>query len=190
MPPSSAQQYSPSDRFWAPVANRGSRPAAPYPGQTVYVRENNVTEVSDGTAWFPIARGGVATYGPAGPGWPRQTTMPASALMTINKLTVPAVPYARSLFVTAQAMLHTSRSPEWDRFDLFLVNGLTTWGIDVYTPPDLAQLNSRSLVAVVPQAANVPVVLDLNLRRVAGSGVAIAGYHLPYTSINVLAIPS
>jgi hypothetical protein len=174
-----------------PVWNRASRPSAPHPGQAVYVREDNVTEASDGTNWYPIVRGGVAIYGPADIGWPKSGTTSGADILVINKVTVPAVPYARTLFVTAHAMM--AYAAQNGRYDLAIrVSGDTgpPKAVSVIQPTANDTLNSGSTTAVIAQPANRSLVLDLGLNRAGGAGTATAGYALPYTSINVLAIPA
>lgn len=173
-----------------PVANRAGRPPGPYPGQVVYVRDSNVTEMSDGTSWFPIARGGLAVYGPADPGWPKQAPTGSTSIV-INKVTVPAVPYARTLFVTAHAMI--TYAPHNGRYDLgILVNGDTGGpkATSIILPSASDGYNSGVTTAIIAQPADRSLVLDLYVWRSGGSGTVTAGYQLPYTSINVLAVPA
>jgi hypothetical protein len=174
-----------------PVPNRAGRPPAPYPGQAVYVRDSNITEVSDGTNWYPIVRGGVAVYGPADPGWPQTGTTSGATPLVVNRLTVPAVPYARMLFLTAQTMI--TYSPHNGRYDMTLgISGDASGakGLSVIQPTASDGFNSGTVTAVLPQPANMSFALDLGLRRAGGTGMVSAGQAPPYTSINVLAVPA
>ncbi|GAA4708455.1 hypothetical protein [Phytohabitans rumicis] len=174
-----------------PVANRASRPPAPHPGQAVYVRENDIAEVSDGTNWYPIVRGGVAIYGPADPGWPKLAPTSAATQLVINKVTVPATPYTRTLFVTGHAMI--TYTAHTGRYDLGIqVSGETgpAKAISVIQPAAGDAYNSAGVTTVMAQPANRALVLDLYLVRAGGAGAVNGGHALPYTSINVLAIPA
>ena len=171
-----------------PVPNRAGRPAAPYPGQAVYVREDGVTEAFDGTGWSPIARGGVAIYGPADPGWPKSGVTVGSTPLVINKVTVPAVPYARTLSVTAHAMIAYAAHP--GRYDLTIATGGEVKAISVVLPVSGDAYNSGGTTCIIAQPANRALVLDLYLQRLSGNGSVTAGYSPPHTSLNVLAIPA
>jgi hypothetical protein len=173
-----------------PVPNRASRPASPHPGQAVYVRENSLTEVSDGTDWYPIARGGVAIYGPADPGWPKTASTSAGTELIINRLTVPAVPYARTLLVTGHTMINYSAHN--GRYDLTIrISGESPAKACAVVQPTNADLyNSQTVTAVIAQPANRALVLDLGLARMGGTGSVAAGQGPPYTSLNVLAVPA
>lgn len=173
-----------------PVGNRAGRPPAPYPGQAVYLRDINVTEMSDGTNWFPIARGGLAIYGPADPGWPSLGTTSAGAVLVINKLTVPAVPHARTLFVTAHTRI--DYQPHIGRYDLSIITlgaSPVRVAVSILQPVSGDHVISGSVTAVIAQPANQSSVLGLTVQRFAGSGTVTSGHPPPYTFMNVLAVP-
>jgi hypothetical protein len=181
-----------------PVANRASRPGAPYQGQAVYAAGEGVTEVYDGT-WRPIARGGLLAYGPADPDWPHLGSTDGATEFVINRVTVPAVPYARSLFVTAQVVLTAANHV--GGYDLHLRTEAPVFVPP--RPPFPSRIRSTMVVqphpndavfgaylsAVIEQGANRVRTLELVMLRVRGSGSMSSNFGPPYTQLNVLAFP-
>lgn len=172
-----------------PVANRGARPSPAYPGQVVYVQDIATTEISDGAAWYPVARGGLAIYGPSDAGWPVTASIATPVKTVINKTTVPAVPYPRRLLVTGHTMI--TYAAHSGRYDLAIeyTGGSAPAAIVVIQPGSSDGYNSATVSGIVNQPANTPLAIDLTLRRAGGNGAVSAGQSGAYTSTNVLAIP-
>ena len=192
-----------------PVANRSARPASPYPGEAVYLQAEGLAEIFDGS-WRPIARGGLTTYGPGDDGWPHTGGTSGSDEFVINRLTIPAVPYARMLFVTTQAVLTaTNHVGAYDlnlRADAGVVARLEPRGaqaVPVALPITWTRTRAQMVVqplpndafqgthlsAVIEQAANRTRVLELAIIRSRGSGVMNSPLGPPYTQLNALAFP-
>lgn len=171
-----------------PIASATARPVAPYSGQAAYRQELRLLEVYDGQRWEPAATNSIATYGPNDAGWPQGISAGADSAKVFNRLTVPAVYFPRTLYVTAQAIIDSTSNV--DRYDCTLSANGSVVGLSVVNSGPGAGMNTVVLTALVSQPANTVMTLKVALQRMDGTGAAGAGWGYPYDSINVLAIPT